>query len=457
MAQLRVFLQKLKLDARETAIGRDLLTEISTRLEFLGRVGLSYLGLDRAAPTLSGGETQRLRLAAQLGSNLRGVCYVLDEPTIGLHPRDNLLLLDALTALAGGRNTLVVVEHDEETIRRADHVIDLGPGAGTRGGHVVGSGTVQDLMANPASVTGRYLREPLRHPRRCRGARWSRAGANATPMLTREGRDPAQPAGPGRGFPAGTHHRLTGVSGSGKSTLARDVLYAELRRCACQSREAQGAGLRARTIAAQLGGIEHIERVLEVDQTPIGRTPRSCPATYVGFWDAIRKLFAAASESAIRGYTASRFSFNTADGRCASCEGQGIRTIGMSFLPDVKVLCDACNGQRFDPETLSIQWRGKSIGDVLAMSVDDAVEFFASHPAIHHPLLLLQEVGLGYLTLGQQSPDAVRRRGTAHQAGHRTVADPQECRPQGRMPTPAVPSMCWMSPRLACTWRMWKN
>jgi excinuclease ABC subunit A len=402
VASLGVFLHKLKLDARETAIGQDLLTEIATRLEFLGRVGLSYLGLDRAAPTLSGGETQRLRLAAQLGSNLRGVCYVLDEPTIGLHPRDNLLLLDALTALAGGRNTLVVVEHDEETIRRADHLIDLGPGAGSRGGTVVGSGSVQDLMANPASITGRYLREPLRHPQVPRRPVVAR-GRNATPMLSVKDATLHNLQDLDVDFPLGRIIAMTGVSGSGKSTLARDVLYAELVG-ALASREKRKAPAYAPHNCTALSGIERIERVLEVDQTPIGRTPRSCPATYVGFWDAIRKLFAAASESAIRGYTASRFSFNTAEGRCASCEGQGIRTIGMSFLPDVKVLCDSCNGQRFDPETLSIQWRSKSIGDVLAMSVDEAVDFFASHSSIHHPLLLLQEVGLGYLTLGQQSP-----------------------------------------------------
>jgi excinuclease ABC subunit A len=327
---------------------------------------------------------------------------VLDEPTIGLHPRDNLLLLDALAALAGGRNTLVVVEHDEETIRRADHLIDLGPGAGSRGGTVVGSGSVRDLMANPASITGRYLREPLRHPGVPRRP-VARRGREATPMLLVNGATLHNLQDLDVDFPLGRIIAMTGVSGSGKSTLARDVLYAELV-AAIASREHRKSPAYAPHNCTALSGTERIERVLEVDQTPIGRTPRSCPATYVGFWDAIRKLFAAASESAIRGYTASRFSFNTAEGRCASCEGQGIRTIGMSFLPDVKVLCDACNGQRFDPETLSIHWRGKSIGDVLAMSVDDAVAFFASHTAIHHPLLLLQEVGLGYLTLGQQSP-----------------------------------------------------
>jgi excinuclease ABC subunit A len=295
-----------------------------------------------------------------------------------------------------------VVEHDEETIRRADHVIDLGPGAGTRGGNVVGSGTVRDLMANPASITGRYLREPLRHPRVPRRPVVLR-GRDATPLLTVKGASLHNLQDLDVDFPLGRIIAMSGVSGSGKSTLARDVLYAELAG-ALSSREKRKGPAYVPRNCRQLVGIEPIERVLEVDQTPIGRTPRSCPATYVGFWDAIRKLFTSASESAIRGYTASRFSFNTTGGRCASCEGQGIRTIGMSFLPDVKVLCDACNGQRFDPETLSIQWRGKSIGDVLGMNVDDAVEFFASHPSIHHPLVLLQEVGLGYLTLGQQSP-----------------------------------------------------
>jgi excinuclease ABC subunit A len=266
---------------------------------------------------------------------------------------------------------------------------------------VVGSGTVQDLMVNPDSLTGRYLREPLRHPQVPRRAVVTR-GRNATSMLQVKGATLHNLQDLDVDLPLGRIIALTGVSGSGKSTLARDVLFTELRNAIADSqrRSPQYASRHCES----LSGFEHIERVLEVDQTPIGRTPRSCPATYVGFWDAIRKVFAAASESAIRGYTASRFSFNTAGGRCAACEGQGIRTIGMSFLPDVKVLCDACKGQRFDPETLSIQWRGKSIGDVLAMNVDDAVGFFASHPSIHHPLALLQEVGLGYLTLGQQSP-----------------------------------------------------
>jgi excinuclease ABC subunit A len=378
------FIDQLKLDARETAIAADLMPEIRGRLAFLQRVGLGYLALDRAAPTLSGGETQRLRLAAQLGSNLRGVCYVLDEPTIGLHPRDNRLLLDALDELGQGRNTLVVVEHDEETIRRAEHVLDLGPGAGSRGGRVVAEGTIADLLRSAASVTGRCLREPMQHsiePRRP----VIRRGSGATPLLRLEGITLHNLRDLDVELPLARLIALTGVSGSGKSTLAMDVLHSELVRAAGK-------------------GIERIARVLEVDQSPIVKTPRSCPATYVGFWDAIRKLFAGTTEASIRGYTAGRFSFNTDGGRCTACDGQGVRTVEMNFLPDVKVICDVCKGQRFDAETLSVLWRGKSIGDVLAMSVDDAVEFFRSHSAISHALQLMQEVGLGYLTLGQQSP-----------------------------------------------------
>ncbi|MEO6186790.1 MAG: excinuclease ABC subunit A, partial [Steroidobacteraceae bacterium] len=398
VAELAAFLDKLKRSAREQAIADDLLKEIGGRLQFLERVGLAYLSLDRAAPTLSGGETQRLRLAAQLGSNLRGVCYVLDEPTIGLHPRDNRLLLDALSELGQGRNTLVVVEHDEETIRRADHVLDLGPGAGTRGGHVVAAGTMAEILRSPDSVTGRCLREPMQHPATPRRP-VIRRGANATPMLELAGVTLHNLRKVDVELPLGRLIALTGVSGSGKSTLALDVLRPELERAV--ARPAKSKKLQ---FCTGLAGSDNIERVLEVDQTPIGKTPRSCPATYVGFWDAIRRVFAGTTEAGIRGYTASRFSFNTSGGRCPACEGQGLRTVEMNFLPDVKVLCDVCKGQRFDAETLSIRWRERSIGDVLAMNVDDAVEFFRSHASICHALELLQEVGLGYLTLGQQSP-----------------------------------------------------
>jgi excinuclease ABC subunit A len=401
----------LKLEPREREIARDLLAEIRSRLSFLESVGLSYLQLDRSAPTLSGGEAQRIRLAAQLGSNLQGVCYVLDEPTIGLHPRDNQVLLESLTQLSGNRNTLVVVEHDEETIRRADHVLDLGPGAGVRGGEVVGEGTVQDLIKNPRSTTGRFLREPLLHP-----ARPTREVKNDTPLLELEHVALHNVRGADVRIPLGRLVVVTGVSGSGKSTVARDVLYTNLRRLLGSTKNGNGddgrkmkrGNGRARGQellgCRKLRGLEHIDRVLEVDQTPIGKTPRSCPATYIGFWDDIRRIYAGTTEARIRGYTASRFSFNTSGGRCEACQGQGVQTIEMSFLPDVKVLCDVCGGRRFSTETLSVLWREKSIGDVLAMNVEDGVDFFAAHSRVRHALQLLKDVGLGYLTLGQPSP-----------------------------------------------------
>ena len=391
------FVAKLRLNKREGEIARDLMAEIKSRMSFLQRVGLGYLPLDRAAPTLSGGEAQRIRLAAQLGSNLQGVCYVLDEPTIGLHPRDNKVLLDALSELAKNRNTLVVVEHDEDTIRRADHVIDLGPGAGVRGGRVVAAGTVEQLKNNPDSITGRFLRNPLQHsaePRRATNARSPHLRLDQIELHNVRNED--------IGVPIGRLVVVTGVSGSGKSTVARDVLYSNLKRLT--TKLPRGAKKPELTGVAAVRGAEAIDRVLEVDQTPIGKTPRSCPATYIGFWDDIRRIFANTTESKIAGYTTSRFSFNTAGGRCEACLGQGMQTIEMNFLPDVKVLCDSCNGRRFNTETLSILWRGKSIGDLLEMNIDDAVEFFTAHSSIHHALRLLQDVGLGYLTLGQPSP-----------------------------------------------------
>jgi excinuclease ABC subunit A len=395
------FVSKLRLNKREAEIARDLMAEIKSRMAFLQRVGLGYLPLDRSAPTLSGGEAQRIRLAAQLGSNLQGVCYVLDEPTIGLHPRDNKVLLDALAELAKNRNTLLVVEHDEDTIRRADHIIDLGPGAGVRGGEVVAAGTVDELMNNPASITGRFLKNPLRHsaePRRATGARALKLMLDNVDLHNVHKED--------IGVPVGRLVVVTGVSGSGKSTLARDVLYANLKRLLVKPPFKQRGSAKAPELTGveAVRGVEHIDRVLEVDQTPIGKTPRSCPATYIGFWDDIRRIFANTTEARIAGYTNSRFSFNTGEGRCPACEGQGMQTIEMNFLPDVKVLCDSCRGRRFNAETLSILWRGKSIGDLLAMNIDDAVEFFTAHSSIHHALRLLQDVGLGYLTLGQPSP-----------------------------------------------------
>jgi excinuclease ABC subunit A len=405
IARVARMFDAIDLAGREAAIARDSVAELQSRLGFLEQVGLGYLALDRSAPTLSGGEAQRIRLAAQLGSNLRGVCYILDEPTIGLHPRDNTILLDTLQRLEANGNTLVVVEHDEDTIRRAAHVIDLGPGAGKLGGRVIGAGTAAELMDNADSLTGTFLKSPLMHPLHPPRA-VAATGKNATPAVTIEGADLHNLRKVTARIPLGRLTVITGVSGSGKSTLARDVLHDNLARLVSGANRRKGeiplAGCRAIT------GWQGVGRVLEVDQTPIGKTPRSCPATYVGFYDAIRRLFAEANESRMRGWTASRFSFNTpskkAGGRCEECEGQGIRKIEMSFLPDVRVLCEACRGARFNPETLAVKWRGKSIGDVLAMSVDEAVEFFAAHPATHHALRLLQDVGLGYLTLGQQSP-----------------------------------------------------
>ncbi|MDR0701564.1 MAG: excinuclease ABC subunit UvrA [Azoarcus sp.] len=403
------FFGALELNERETGIARDLVGEIRGRLDFLRRVGLGYLALDRAAPTLSGGEAQRIRLAAQLGSNLRGVCYVLDEPTIGLHPRDNRLLLDTLEALRDRGNTLVVVEHDIDTIRRADHLIDLGPGAGGRGGEIVSSGALADIAAAPASATGLCLRTPLAHPMRPR-----RPVDDAHPALrvTEASLHNLRNISPR--VPLARLTVVSGVSGSGKSTLARDVIQANLRALlgdpdAARARRRgevlpMSAAPAAVTGCRALAGWQAIGRALEVDQTPIGKTPRSCPATYVGFWDAIRKLFADTFDARSRGWSAARFSFNTGAGRCPVCEGAGQTTVEMSFLPDVKAVCEACGGARFNPETLRVRWRDKSVADVLTMEVDEAAEFFAAHPTIAHPLQLLREVGLGYLTLGQPSP-----------------------------------------------------
>jgi len=447
VGEARAWMNGLNLAGRELEIARDIVTEIRGRLDFLIEVGLGYLALDRAAPTLSGGESQRIRLAAQLGSNLQGVCYVLDEPTIGLHARDNRILLAALSKLRERGNSLVVVEHDEETIRAADHLIDMGPGAGTRGGRVVAQGTIADIIASPQSITGRFLRESARpnaRPRRAAALDGERLTIRAASLHNLRGID--------ADIPLGRLTVVTGVSGSGKSTLARDVLLTNLQGALAQRPRTraltpgpspasgrggrvtpgpssasgrgerwrgvkelpsptpvgEGSGVRAREPewrgCERIDGWLQVGRVLEVDQTPIGKTPRSCPATYVGFWDAIRKRFADTSEARIRGYSAGRFSFNTAGGRCPACEGQGLRTIEMNFLPDVKVVCDVCGGRRFDRATLEVHWRERTIGDVLAMQVDEAAEFFASTPAIAHPLGLLRDVGLGYLTLGQPSP-----------------------------------------------------
>ena len=422
VSDIRVWVQSMavlgRMNTRESGIARDLIPEIQSRLEFLEEVGLGYLTLDRGAPTLSGGEAQRIRLAAQLGSNLQGVCYVLDEPTIGLHARDNQILLNALHKLGDKGNTLVVVEHDEDTIRRADHIIDIGPSAGKRGGRLVAQGSVADITGAEDSQTGRYLLHAMKHPLQARrfvlpdlaGHSTAQADATEVQWLHLEGAHMHNLQNVSVDVPLKRLVAVTGVSGSGKSTLARDVLLANVHalvamRATKAGRDALEAGQRPTLVGcAGLEGFEAVDRVLEVDQTPIGKTPRSCPATYIGFWDTIRKLFAETLEAKARGYLAGRFSFNTGEGRCHSCEGQGVRTIEMSFLPDVKVPCEACHGARFNPETLAVTWRGKSIGDVLQLEVDEAVDFFATMPSIAHPLQLLKDVGLGYLTLGQPSP-----------------------------------------------------
>ena len=421
VTDIRQWAETLTLSGREADIARDLLPEIKSRLEFLEQVGLNYLTLDRGAPTLSGGEAQRIRLAAQLGSNLQGVCYVLDEPTIGLHARDNQILLNALHLLSDKGNTLVVVEHDEDTIRRADHIIDIGPSAGKRGGRLMGEGSVKDITDQADSQTGRYLLHAMRHPLQARrlvptgiaedGALpVSSANAVALNWLSLEGASLHNLNDVSVDVPLKRLVAVTGVSGSGKSTLARDVLLHNVAAAVAQRSTQAGRKLDeegqhpAWVGCTGLDGYQTIDRVLEVDQTPIGKTPRSCPATYIGFWDTIRKLFAETLEAKARGYGAGRFSFNTGEGRCHTCEGQGLRTIEMSFLPDVKVPCETCHGARFNPETLAVSWRGKSIGDVLQMEVDEAVDFFATMPNIAHPLQLLKDVGLGYLTLGQPSP-----------------------------------------------------
>lgn len=392
--KLEDFFLTINVSEREKQIARDVLQEIRSRLKFMRNVGLNYLSLNRAAPTLSGGEAQRIRLAAQLGSNLQGVCYVLDEPTIGLHPRDNQILLNALSHLESNGNTLVVVEHDEDTIKRAQHIIDMGPGAGTRGGRVIAQGSYEDILKSPESLTGEFLRNPMTHPMQAR-----REVPSDHPMVEIKNATLHNLQNVNAAIPVGRLSVVTGVSGSGKSTLARDVLLDNLR-----DKVGQREAATDYFGCAEITGWDKLERILEVDQTPIGKTPRSTPATYINIWDDVRRLFAQTRMAKLQGWTASRFSFNTGDGRCPACDGQGMRTIEMSFLPDVKVNCELCEGQRFNPETLAVKVRDKNIGEILSLEVDEIKDFFIAHPKIHRGLNLLQDVGLGYLTLGQPSP-----------------------------------------------------
>ncbi len=393
------FFGKLKLKGSEQVIGRDLLAEMQNRLHFLQKVGLNYLSLDRAAPTLSGGEAQRIRLAAQLGSSLQGVCYVLDEPTIGLHTRDNRKLIDTLRELQQQGNTVVVVEHDEDTIREADHIIDMGPRAGVNGGEVVACGSLSKLMRNKNSLTGQMLANPLRHPlpdlrNQEMRALWPQE------KLCLEGAALNNLNRIDVAVPLRQLVCITGVSGSGKSTLVRGVLYPNVKEAIAHKRKKKHHWRGVDNIA----GWQSVDRILEVDQTPIGKTPRSCPATYIGIWDTIRKLFAGTVDARLRGYSPARFSFNAGDGRCEACGGNGMQKIEMNFLPDVRVPCDVCHGWRFNDETLTVRYKDKHIGEVLAMNIDTAAAFFEPISKVHHALCLLQDVGLGYLTLGQQSP-----------------------------------------------------
>ncbi|MQL52236.1 excinuclease ABC subunit UvrA [Desulfofundulus thermobenzoicus] len=386
------FFAGLELTERERIIARQILKEINARLGFLVNVGLDYLTLDRAAGTLSGGEAQRIRLATQIGSGLTGVLYILDEPSIGLHQRDNQRLLDTLLHLRDLGNTVIVVEHDEDTIRTADHIIDIGPGAGEKGGEVVARGTLEDIINTPQSITGQYLsgRRYIPVPavrRRPNGKALEVLGAAEHNLKNIDVT-----------FPLGVFTCVTGVSGSGKSTLVNEILYKYLVRELHGSRVQPGA-------CRGVKGLEHLDKVINVDQSPIGRTPRSNPATYTGVFGDIRDLFSQTPEARVRGYKPGRFSFNVKGGRCEACAGDGIIKIEMHFLPDVYVPCEVCKGRRYNRETLEVKYKGKSIADVLDMTVDQAVEFFRHIPRIHRRLQTLQDVGLGYIRLGQPAPE----------------------------------------------------
>jgi len=394
------FFRKVKFQGRAAEIARDILPEIRERLKFLCEVGLGYLQLGRGVPTLSGGESQRIRLAAQLGSNLSGVLYILDEPTIGLHARDNEQLLAALEKLKSRGNSVLVVEHDEATMHRADYIIDLGPGAGVHGGEVIAAGTLQELMEHPESITGKSLREKKSFP--ARGSRRPVGGAGVSWLNLRHAKRNNLKDVSVR-FPLGKLVLVTGVSGSGKSTLIRECLLPALK-ARVGDRKAKREGASGGDQRTLLSGFESLQAVYEVDQSPIGRTPRSIPATYVGFLDDIRQLFAQVPEARLRGYSPSRFSFNSAQGRCPQCEGAGTIKLEMNFLPPAFVRCEVCNGTRFNRETLDIEYGGKNVAQVLDLSVEEALAFFDSLPRIKRPLQALSDTGLGYIKLGQTSP-----------------------------------------------------
>jgi excinuclease ABC subunit A len=401
--------RELRFKGRAAAIARDILPEIRERLKFLHEVGLGYLQLGRGVPTLSGGEAQRIRLAAQLGSNLSGVLYILDEPTIGLHARDNEQLLAALDKLKARGNSVLVVEHDEATMRRADYVIDLGPGPGVHGGEVVATGTLAELLRHPESVTGKCLRAHRSFPTRGTRRRVQSPGVAttdaATEWLTLSGASRNNLKNLSLRFPLARLVVVTGVSGSGKSTLIRECLLPALQsRFTRHGSRTTHHAPRTASPPAALTGWESLHAVYEVDQSPIGRTPRSIPATYVGFFDDIRQLFAQVPDARLRGYSPSRFSFNSAQGRCPECQGAGNIKLEMNFLPPAFVRCEVCGGTRFNRETLDIEYHGKNVAAVLELSVEEALAFFASVPRIKRPLQALCDTGLGYLKLGQTSP-----------------------------------------------------
>lgn len=381
------FVETLDLTERERLIAARILKEVRDRLSFIRRVGLDYLTLNRSSLTLSGGEAQRIRLATQLGSSLTGVLYILDEPSIGMHPRDCKKLLESLRAIRDAGNTIVVVEHDEETIRSADYIVDMGPGAGVNGGWVVATGTVSEILANDRSLTGKYLNGtftidiPLRRRTAKKAIRIVGARAFNLKNITVD-------------IPLNTFTCVTGVSGSGKSSLIFEVLYPALTR-------AMQGGTSPTDRFTKIEGTESIRRVISVDQSPLGKTPRSNPATYTGIFSYIRDLFARVPDARVRGYSASRFSFNLAGGRCESCSGDGLVKVAMHFLPDVYVPCTACKGKRYNAETLEIRYRGKNIAEILEMTISEARDFFSSIPPIRRKLDVLDEVGLGYLQLGQ--------------------------------------------------------
>jgi excinuclease ABC subunit A len=384
------FFGALKFSPTEKLVARQILKEILGRLSFLKDVGLEYLSLERKASTLSGGEAQRIRLATQIGSSLVGVLYILDEPTIGLHQKDNAMLIETLKRLRDSGNTLIVVEHDEQTLRTADYIVDLGPGAGVHGGHIVAKGTLQEILKNKKSLTGQFLNKAITIDSRLE----KRAGNGL--FLKVRGASENNLKNLDVSFPLGKFIVITGVSGSGKSSLLSDILYPAL------SNRLNGTALPEGQFTG-LEGWENLDKVISIDQNPIGRTPRSNPATYVGFFTFIRELFASLPESKARGYRSGRFSFNIPGGRCENCHGDGTIRIEMHFLPDVYITCDVCKGKRFNRETLDIRYKGKNIHDILEMTVEEGLEFFRAVPRIASKLEMLVSVGLGYIQLGQSA------------------------------------------------------